>query len=398
KVRAGKYGAARAERLHSNPDKFLATVQIGITLFGTIAGVLGGATIVETLARAFEQAPIPFVARAATLLSVGLVSVAITVTSVVVGELVPKYLALSYPERYARYVAGPISIFTWLTSSVAALLSGAARLALRPFGITRHVTRPMITKEEVNLMIYDGRQKGIFDDTEERLIKSVFDFADSTVRRALTPRTDVIGIELHTPPDKVIDTIIEHGYSRYPVYDGTIDRIVGFLLTKDLIHHKLNPHLIILADIIRPTLFIPDSMPLSRLLHEFQQKRLQFAVVLDEFGGTAGIVTLEDVLEELVGEIQDEHDTAGPSLVRHSESVAFASGSVWPGDINELMSSHLPEETADTIAGLVIDELGRLPEKNETVRIADMFITILEQKHRRLRRLKLEKMVSTGSE
>ncbi len=398
KVAEGKLGAAKAEKLHSNPDKFLATIQVGITLFGTMAGVIGGATVVVKLEQAFEQSPVGFLAQAATPLSVGLVAVAITVTAVIIGELVPKYLALSHPERYARYIAGPITVFITLTSFISGLLSGAARLVLRLFGVARSTDQPIISEEEINLMINEGKKKGIFDDTEERLIKSVFDFADSTVRRAMTPRTDVVGIEANTPPDKIIDTIIEYGHSRYPVYNRTIDNVVGVLFTKDLVHHKLNPQLIILKDLIRTATFVPDSMPLSKLLQDFRRKKNQLAVVLDEFGGTAGIVTLEDILEELVGEIQDEDDTKAPPLVKHSDTIIYVDGLVWPGAINELMNSRLPEDRAETIAGLVIDHLGRLPVKDETIVIADMRIVILEQEQTRLTRLKLEKITPEAAD
>ncbi len=398
KVAEGKLGAAKAEKLHSNPDKFLATIQVGITLFGTMAGVIGGATVVVKLEQAFEQSPVDLLAQAATPLSVGLVAVAITVTAVIIGELVPKYLALSHPERYARYIAGPITVFITLTSFISGLLSGAARLVLRLFGVARSTDQPIISEEEINLMINEGKKKGIFDDTEERLIKSVFDFADSTVRRAMTPRTDVVGIEANTPSDKIIDTIIEYGHSRYPVYNRTIDNVVGVLFTKDLVHHKLNPQLIILNDLVRTATFVPDSMPLSKLLQDFRRKKNQLAVVLDEFGGTAGIVTLEDILEELVGEIQDEDDTKAPPLVKHSDTIIYVDGLVWPGAINELMNSRLPEDRAETIAGLVIDHLGRLPVKDETIVIADMRIVILEQEQTRLTRLKLEKITPEAAD
>ena len=388
----GRLGAARAEKLHDQPDKFLATIQIGITLFGTVAGVLGGATIVDRLAPVIEQVPLEFVARAASPLAVGRVAVVITVVAAILGELVPKYLGLSNPEKFARLAAGPITVFIRLTSTITWLLSGTARLVLRFFGVARSSAQSLITEEEINLMIDDGRKKGVFDDIEEKLIKSVFDFADSTVRRAMTPRTDVIGIRMDTPPDKIIDIIIEHGHGRYPVYTENIDHVSGMLFTKDLIHHKLNPQLIILKDILRPAVFVPDSMPLARLLRDFQRKKNQLAIVLDEFGGTAGIVTLEDILEELVGEIHDEDETGVTPLVKHSDTIAFADGTVWPGAVNELMDSRLPENRAETLAGLVIDQLGRLPEKNETVVIADMQIRILERQHHRISRLKLEKV------
>ena len=397
KVQQGKSGAVAAEKLHRNPDRFLATIQVGITLFGTLAGVVGGATIVEQLEHLLQQAPLAFVAGTATPISVAAVTVAITITAVVLGELVPKYLALSFPERYARYVARPVLIFTTLTSVFSRLLSGTANLIVRLFGVRPDPSRSAVSEEEINLMIFEGREKGVFDETEEKLIRSVFDFADSTVRRAMTPRTDVVGIEIDTKPDRIVDTVINHGYSRYPVYGETIDNVIGVLYTKDLILQKLDPKLVILKDLIRKPTFVPDSMPLSKLLQEFQRRKGRLAVVLDEFGGTAGIVTLQDILEELVGEIQDEDSLRPAELVKHSETVAFVDGSVWPGAINELMNSTLPEDKAETLAGLFIDTLGRLPEKDETVRIADMKVTVLELIDKRLARLRLEK-VSPGQD
>ncbi len=398
KVAQGKFGAKQAEKLHRHPDRFLATIQVGITLFGTGAGVIGGATLVTKLEQVLRHAPVNIIAQGATPISVGIVALAITLTAVVLGELVPKYVALSHPEQYARYVAVPITVFTALTSFVSSLLSKAAHFVVSLLGVRPHASRSAISEEEITLMIFEGRQKGIFDATEEKLIRSVFDFADSTVRRAMTPRTDVAGIEVNAPPHKVIDTIIESGHSRYPVYDKTIDNIVGVLFTKDLIYHKLNPELIILKDMIRKATFVPDSMPLSKLLSDFQRKKNQFAVVLDDFGGTAGIITLEDILEELVGEIQDEHETKELPLVKHSDTIAYADGTIWPGAINELMGSNLPEENVETLAGLVIDHLGRVPTKNETAEIADMRITVLEQRGNRLARLKLEKISSRSSD
>ncbi len=391
----GKRGAQQAEKLRSNPDRFLATIQIGITLVGTLAGVFGGATLVEPLQDFLRTVPVDVIAKTATTLSVVIVSIGITVTAVVLGELVPKYIALSDPERYASTVAPVISLFTRLTGIFTMLLSGAANAVVRMIGLQGEKSETHITEEEINLMIFEGKQKGIFDETEEQLIKNVFDFADSTVRRAMTPRTDVVALPYNTPPEEIIRTVIENGHSKYPVYDKNIDNIVGILYTKDLIHHKLNPNLIVLSDLIRKPTFVPDSMPLSRLLKDFQRKKNQFAVVLDEFGGTAGIITIEDILEELVGEIQDEDDTKEHPLVKHSDTVAFADGAVWPGAVNELMGSHLPEDKVETLAGLVIDHIGRLPYKGESIVIEDMKITVLTLDQNRLTRLKLERVTSS---
>lgn len=392
KVRQGKKGAARAEKLHSQPERFLATVQVGITLVATLAGVVGGATLVTKLENYLGSVSVAFITQMSSGLAIALVAISITVISVVLGELVPKYVALSFPERWARLVSRPIGIFVAMTSIFSRALGGMAGLLVRLAGVRRPSERPAITEEEINLMILDGKEKGVFDETEEKLIKSVFDFADSTVRRAMTPRTDVIGIDISTKPAEVMEKIAESLHTRYPVYRGSLDNVVGVLHTKDIIAQRLNPKLIILNDLIRRVPFVPDSMPLSKLLRDFQRRRHHFAIVLDEFGGTAGIVTLEDILEELVGEIQGEDEREPLPVVKHSENVAFVSGSAWPGAINEEMDTHLPEDKAETVAGLVINHLGRLPQRDEVVHIADTSIRILELQDNRLLRLKLEKI------
>ena len=393
KVEEGKKGAATAERIRKNPEKFLATIQVGITLVGSLVGVFSGVTIVKKLESLIAEIPIQRIADAATPISVVVVVILITVLSVVLGELVPKYLALTYPERYARRVAHPINLFIKVTSFFSRFLSGLATFVVRLLGVRREPSQEVVTEEEINQMILEGKDKGIFDETEEEFVRSVFEFADATVSRAMTPRPDVVAFEVKTDPGKIISTVIEHGYSRYPIYEETIDNVIGVIYTKDLIRPNIDLNNIILRDILRKPLFVPDSMPLSRLLREFQKGKNHMAVVLDEFGGTDGIITIEDILEELVGEIQDEYDDNETApLVKHSDTVAFAEGAVWPGDINEMFKSHLPEDDNDTLAGLFLDTVGRMPEKNESVEIADIRMTILEKDENRILRLKIEKI------
>ena len=398
KLEKGSKSAKAAIELHDMPEKFLATVQVGITLFATLAGVYGGASIVTTVEGLIKSIPISYISTSAKSISVASIAVIITIFSVVIGELVPKYLALSNPEKYAQIVARPIKLFIKLTTFFSSLLSKSASLILSMFGISTTNERALFSEEEINQMIFEGKQKGIFDETEERLIKSVFDFADSTVRRAMTPRIDVEAIALDADQQTIFDIIIEHGYSRYPIYENSMDNIVGILYTKDIIIHKLDPKLITLSKLIREPLFVPDSMPLSKLLSIFQQKKLHIAIVLDEYGGTAGIITLEDILEELVGEIQDEYDIEREPLVKHSDNIVFAEGSVWVGAINEMLNSKLPEDKAETIAGLVIDHLGKIPKKDDTISIHDVDITILEDEDNRLIRLKIEKIIPDNDE
>jgi len=244
----------------------------------------------------------------------------------------------------------------------------------------------------------EGLDKGVFDKTEQQFIRSVFDFSDSTVRRAMRPRADVIGFEKETPPVEIVETIIKHGYSRYPVYEGNIDKVIGVIYAKDLIGIDVTSKDFSLATMLRQPLFVPDSLPLAKLLKQFQKGKNHQAIVLDEFGGTFGIITLEDILEELVGEIQDEYDEEAAPVVKHSDILAYADGNVWPGEINELLNCNLPEETAETLAGLFMDTVGHLPEKHESIRIADARLTVLSKDENRVLRMKIEKMTDSSAE
>ena len=218
-----EWGAARAEKLKAEPDRFLASIQVGITLIAALLGVFSGATVVAQLETIFVKSAWGWLADSATSIAVVIVVVSITILSVVLGELVPKYIALSNPERYARYVAGPVNVFVTLTAPFSRLLSWLSNLTVRMAGIKRVNGQQQVTEDEINEMLLDGRRHGVFDDTEQEFVRSVFDFSDSTVRRALTPRTDVIAINRVATSQEILNTIIEHGYSRYPIFEETID-------------------------------------------------------------------------------------------------------------------------------------------------------------------------------
>jgi len=394
----GKSGAAKAVKLRARTESFLASIQVGITLVGALLGVFSGATMVAKLEILFEASSVHFLAESATTISVAIVVLAITILSVVLGELVPKYIALARPERFARYIATPIGIFIAITAPFSKLLSRIASLIVRALGIRRDGVAQQITEEEINQMLLDGSKRGVFEATEQRFIRSVFEFTDSTVRRAMKPRPDVVAFERNCSSETIIDTIVENGYSRYPVYEDTIDKVVGIIYVKDMIERNADFSRIELSRMNREPMFVPDSLPLPKLLRDFQQGKNHMAIVLDEFGGTTGIITLEDVLEELVGEIQDEYDAESAPLVRQSDQIAYAAGDVWPGDVNDLMDTHLPEDSFDTLAGLYMDTTGRLPEKNESLKIEDARLTILAKDENRILRLKIEKIARQSDE
>jgi putative hemolysin len=392
KVADQKRGASEALGLREKPERFLATIQVGITLVGAMVGVFSGATIVDRLADILRQIPILHIQQFSQSVSMVIVVIAVTVLSVSLGELVPKYLALSHPERFARLVAKPITIFIRITSIFSRALSGLSRFIVSMFGVRRTADEAIVTEDEINQMIIEGMEKGVFDETESQFVRSVFDFADSTVSRAMRPRTDVVALANTATGTDLLRAVNQHGYSRYPVFETSIDNVVGIVYAKDLLTTGDDPAEIKVDDIMRKPFFVPDSMPLSKLLREFQKGSNHLAIVLDEYGGTDGIITLEDILEELVGEIRDEYDVEQPLIVKHSDTVAYADATVWPGEINELLSCRLPEDNIDTLAGLFIDTVGHLPEKHETVRIADARLTVLAKDENRIVRLKIEKV------
>ncbi len=390
-VRRGNKRAARTRDLLRRPDKFLAAIQVGITFVATLAGVFSGATLVETITPAIREFPVAAISNTAHGVAIALVVIFISVLSVVIGELIPKYIALSNPEKIAMRVTRPISLFSKATFVIVGTLTGAAKLIIRLMGYSRLPERDHITEDEINILISEGTEKGVFDKTEQKLIRSVFQFTDTTVRQSMTPRVDIVGIQTEWPQQKILETMTKNGFSRYPVYEESLDEIKGIVYTKDLISLMVLGEVIILRDIIRKAVFVPDSMPLTTLLRRFQKRKKHIAIVLDEFGGTAGLITLEDILEEIVGEIQDEHDQDQPEFVAHSDKVAFAAANFRVDELNESFAVRLPTDISDTLGGLLVEELGRIPGLSEQVRVRDLKFTVLEMDGSRIKRLRVEK-------
>ncbi len=390
-TREGNRGAKRALKIYSRPELFLGAVQIGITFVGIMAGVFSGATIVVYITPLIREIPIEIISASARPIASILVAVVVTLTAVIIGELVPKYIALSRPEKIAASVSGPISWFIKISSLPVWVLTGISKSIIRFFGIRQTSESSTHTGEEIDLIIAEGREKGLFDATEQELIHSVFDFTDTTARQAMTPRTDIIGIDIAEETDVIINKIILHGFSRFPVFDKTLDKIVGILYTKDVLRVLQSSKLIILNDIIRKPLFVPDSLMLKELLRMFQKKRVHAAIVLDEFGGTAGLITLEDLLEEIVGEIHDEFDTDQDEFVKKSDKVAFVAAVLRIDELNDQFETNLSEAGADTVGGLVFDNFGYPAKKGEEIVIENLKFTVLEVQGNRLKRLKVEK-------
>jgi putative hemolysin len=384
--------------LKSNPEKFLATVQVGMTLVRTLASVVSGATVVAALAPHIATLRWEFAQHWPTQIAIGIVVLLMAIAELVVGELVPKYLAIARPDRVALLVARPI---TWLAAigwPIVAILTWVSRTIIRLLGVkTSDHSRP-VSDQEIRLLAVEGSLHGTIDDVERELIHQALDFSDTTARQVMTPRPDVAGIAISAGVDEVLQAIREEGYSRFPVYEETLDRIKGAMYTKDVIHLLSEDSPIILRDLVRPVLFVPDSMPISKVLEQFQKQHRHMAVVLDEFGGTAGLITLEDVLEEIVGDIRDEYDADEQAEFRLlADGTAMVAGGMPIIDFNEEYGASLPTDAADTLAGLFTTTIDRLPRKGDFIEVQDIRLDVATLKGRRIITLRARRLAPPES-
>lgn len=385
-------------KLQADPEMFLATVQVGISLMTILAGVTGGAVFVRALQGLIQDIPITWLRTAAPGIAFVLVTLLITYFSMVLGELVPKSITLRRPERIALRLAPPIYAISRVSYVAVRFLAISGKVAARLLGAGRVKRAPFITEDEVKWLLREGHKHGIFDSTEQELIAQVFSFAETQVRRAMTARTDMAAIDARWPREKILRFISTEGYSRYPVYQESLDRIVGLLHTKDVINVLTTGGLIIVEDLIRPPMFVPDSQKLGPLLRRMQREQEHLAIVLDEFGGTAGLITLEDILEEIVGEIRDEHDTEMPEFSMDVDGVARIAGKMPIDEFNEHFGVHFDEDEADTVAGYVTHILGRIPEEGEVIETPNVRFRVLSMRDNRIDWLTGEKVERSHSD
>ena len=391
-VEKGVRSAVAVARLKEDPDRFLATVQIGVTLVGTLASAIGGAAAIEFLKPMIESLPVPLVSRWGESVALLLVVLPIAYLSLVLGELVPKSLALRFSERIAVLVAHPIDLLSRLTSFPVRILTASSNAVLWLFGGKDAGGASFVSEEEVKSLIREGAAKGIFDETEKELIHSVFEFADTPVKAVMVPRTEIHAVDVKTPRDEILKSFVESGFSRIPVYDGDMDRVVGILYNKDIFRALQEKGEFRAQDLLHPPFFVPSSLPISQLLKELQRKRSAMAIVVNEFGEVEGLATLEDLLEEIVGEIRDEYDREerGP-VERLPDGSMVIQGSA---QLKDLKSDYnLPfEESPDylTLAGFVLAKLRRIPRGGERVEHEGYRLTIVDMEGRRIVKIKLE--------
>ncbi len=395
----GVRSAAAVARLKNDPDRFLATVQIGITVVATLASAIGGAAAILSLKPLIQSLPLPLVSEWGESIALILVVLPIAYFSLVLGELFPKSLALRFSEQIACLVARPLDLMARLTSFPVKILTTSSNALLWLFGSKDSGGTSFISEEEVKILLREGTAKGIFDETEKELIHSVFEFADTPVRAVMAPRTEVHAIDIKSTPDEVMKSFVESGFSRIPVYEETMDRVVGILYNKDLFRALQEKGAFQLREHLHPPFFVPSSLPISQLLKELQKRRIAMAIVINEFGEVEGVATIEDLLEEIVGEIRDEydHEERGPVEQLPDGSMVIQGSAL----LKDLRSDYgIPfEESADyrTLAGFVLAKLQRIPRGGERVEYNSYRLTIVDMEGRRIVKIRLEEAKKNSS-
>ena len=362
----GNKKAKKIKKMLENPSSFLATIQIGITL----AGFLSSAFAAETFAS--ELSPVLYdLVPALSIetwhnIAIVLITIILSYFTLVFGELVPKRLAMKYYEKIAFGTIGVIRLIAIVTAPFVKILTFSTNIVSKIFGVSAN-EEESVTEEEIRMMVDVGEEKGTIDKEASEMINNVFEFNDKVVSEIMVPRNDVYAIDMNLSVSKVIDMISEDPefrYSRIPVYDENIDEIKGIVYIKDILLSDKNKSIKI-KNFVKEAYYVPETMSVNKLFEGLRKNRKQIAVVVDEYGGTAGIVTMEDVLEEIVGEIYDEYDLVEKSYEQIDENTYMLNGGMSISDVEKVLNIDIPDGDYDTISGYLIEELGRIPDEKE---------------------------------
>ncbi|HET6371408.1 MAG TPA: hemolysin family protein, partial [Nitrospiria bacterium] len=360
-------------------------------LVGSAASAVGGVAAIELIKPWMEGFENPAIQRASEVISVGIVVVLISYLTLIFGELVPKSLALRYPERIALFVSGPLELVSKISSPFIHVLTATSRLLLRPFGPNvREGT--FISEDEIKLMLKEGRERGVFDQTEQELIHSVFEFNDISVKEVMVPRPKIHALQIDTPSRDVLRYVTENKFSRYPVFKTTINDICGILVFKDMLGALAKQEEVHIRELLHPVYFVPETMKVSYLLKELQRRRLQMAIVVNEYGSVEGLVTMEDLVEEIVGEIRDEYDVEERPVERLKDGSLVIDASLSVRDLRNDFGLPIPESSEyETLGGFVLSQLQNMPRGGEIIRYGDYKFTIVDMEGRRIAKLKVER-------
>jgi putative hemolysin len=392
-------GARRVRRVIDDPGRFLAVVQLAITFIGFLASAFAAVSLVVALSTFVLGLNVG--AAYATPIALVVVTILLSLFTIVFGELVPKSLALAHTERFALTLSGPVELLGRLLGPLVTGLASLTDRIARWLGadVSREA---QITAEELKLIVERGGEQGVLEAEEEQMINAVIELGERRVHEVMVPRVSIVGIRVNATFEEAIDVVIEEGHSRIPAYEESIDEVVGILYAKDLLPYLKSdaaprPGL---RALLRPPVLVPESMTIDDLLHELQRRKVHIAIVLDEYGGTAGIVTIEDLLEEIVGEIQDEYDVEEPMVVRLSEHEARIDGRADVDELRELFDIELDledEEEYDTVGGLMYHRIGGVPTPGNTVEVSGLTLTVETTDGRRVGKVLVTRHPRTGA-
>ncbi|MCZ2122458.1 MAG: hemolysin family protein [Anaerolineales bacterium] len=379
KASEGDKASALALEMVEDPNIFLSTTQIGITLIGVLAGAVGGATIADALAIALHK--IPFLAEYSASLSLGIVVLTITILSIWIGELVPKRLGLHSPEQIARAVAPPMFFLSKAFAPLIKLMGWATNSVLNLLGI-KDSSEPPITEEELQLLINQGTEAGVFDEAEQDMVEGIFSLSDQRVYSLMTPRTEIVWLDIGDSLEEIRQKIMESEYSRFPVRQDSLETIVGIVKSRDLLVQSLSGQEVNLKDQRKPAHFIPETMFASRALEIFKEKRTELLLVIDEFGGLQGLLTINDILEEIVGEIEHEE----PQATQRQDGSWLLDGMLPVDEFKEIFNlSALPhEDEYETLSGFMMVSLGRVPQTSDRFEWHELRFEVVDMDGRRV--------------
>ena len=400
-AKEGNKKAKRIKKMLENPSKFLATIQIGITLAGFLSSAFASETFASSLAPILNSWFPNLSVATWNNIAIVLITIILSYFTLIFGELVPKRIAMKYYEKIAFGTIGVIRFLSIITAPFVKFLTFSTNIVSKMFGISG-TEEETVTEEEIRMMVDVGEEKGTIDKEESEMINNVFEFNDKAVSEIMVPRNDVYALDMNLSISKVIDEITEDKdfrYSRIPVYDETIDEIEGIVYLKDILMTTKDKRTKI-KSLVKEAYFVPETKQVNELFAELRKNRKQIAIVVDEYGGTAGIVTMEDILEEIVGEIYDEYDLVELPYEKKDENTFILSGSMSISDVEKALDIEIPEGDYDTISGYLINELGRIPSEKEhpEVETEDAIYKVTEVEDRRIIKIKATKIKKVEEE
>ncbi|MFQ3610718.1 MAG: hemolysin family protein [Fimbriimonadales bacterium] len=383
----------------SEPSRFLSTVQVGLNIVAFLASAVAATNLAEPLHTLIR--PLEAIVGVDLLgFSVAMVAILTAFANVIVGETVPRSIAITHSERVALMVIVPLMLFDRLFRLPILLVNFTTRAILKLFGIQMQRLAPVVSEEELRVLVEAGEEQGVIEEQEKEMIQSIFEFTDTIAREVMTPRVDMKAVPLDAQIRDVVELIRKTGHSRIPVYEGNVDNIVGIVHAKDLLRLcEGTPSKVCIAEVMRPAFFVPESKRVVELLQEMRRQRTHMAILQDEYGGTSGLVTLEDLMEEIVGEIQDEYDVEPETLVETlPDGTLLIDARIHIDDASELLNVAIESEEFDTLGGYVFGQLGHLPTVGESVVVDGWELRVHELEGHRIRAVQAVRRVPIGEE